>query len=290
MKNKDCIKNSIKKNIVNHDEVLNNIRARAAVNEARTASKGSCLLGLRRAVVALSMLVLIAAGAVGSTHFFQRDGGYPPRDNSVDCESQYGVQSNCISDETGSNKSQNEGIQDETSAQSREPHGGDESGDTITREPLDAQTAVFFADFADKLVIYEKLIYTLFEYDADYINDEDTLPYRPVTDCCFSSLEDIHDFLYAFLTPELAQENYIKLVLADNPKYIERDGRLFMDTSTYGNGLHQIDTSHAFFVFRGSDEMRISALSNRIYNSMNYYRSFYFVKIEGKWLLKSQPW
>ncbi|PKM63466.1 MAG: hypothetical protein CVU97_00600 [Firmicutes bacterium HGW-Firmicutes-21] len=296
MKNKDCIKKSIQENIVDHTAVLNNLKARASsAGSGKAAGNRAAYFGYKRAVIAVMLMAIIGAGAVGAAHLFDSGNGiFPPQDISGYPNDNTGSAGNNSSsyDQYNSITSPDEYSQTDNSceSESREPHSGDESGGIITSDPLDPITAEFFADFAGKYITYRQLIGTLLEYQYNYnLNYNSLSPYCLVTNERFRSLSEIESFLYDMMVPVLAADIYASLALVDNPKYIERNGELYMDTTSAGSRAPSVNTASAYFVSNKTDKMAIAVMLSCCEEGQDYYTTFHFTRVNGRWLLDTKP-
>lgn len=288
MKNRDFIKKSIKENIVDHNAVLNNLKAKAMQIDSEntvdeTKQKMRFGIGLKRAALIFTVLILTASCVFTVCYLYDPEVGVVPPDIS-DLSDTYIVNNNNsdIVDSENSQDSQSEQSKDNVSdidEDSREPSGNDESDDNITSTSLDAEDVKFFADFAKNLITYQKLINGELEYDFECVLDG----YATVLDSQFQNRNYVEKFLYSFLTPSLAAEKYNSLIEGDNPLYREIDGVLYVLIDNKDVEIIDISTETAYLAFKSENTLEVSAML-KMNSAQNYYLKFRFVMGKSGWL------
>lgn len=295
MKNKDFIKKSIEENIVDHTTVLNNLKAKASILEREKAAvKTHAYLGLKRAALVFSLLLITTAGIYGAANLFDNDKiTIPP----TICESSVAItdDSGCVAESEPSQNSQNEESMDVDIS-----YGTDESEiiDDVSRQPsgvsevientteLDEEDMLFFSTFSEEYNNFENLIYAQLQFEASLLYEG----YAPVIDDRFQSVADIKKYLDSFLMPDCASDTYYSLISGDEPVYYERDNLLFIRTDYDNSEMSVILSETAKQVAKTEDELVIRA-SKIIGDSENsYFYNFTFKKgMNGEWLYEYDP-
>ncbi|HAN20549.1 MAG: hypothetical protein A2Y15_01070 [Clostridiales bacterium GWF2_36_10] len=284
MKNKDFIKKSIEENIVDHNTILNNLRAKAIQvdsenNFSEKNQKSHYGVGSRRAALIFTMFVLTSAVILCSTFLFKPDNTNTPpmlSDTSVAqiCSNN---DTNDISEAIEVSEESSEVNNSYSDDESRDLNGNDDSDDIITKTPLDTEATIFFADFANKFDIYQKIMNAELEYDNEFCQDG----YAPVIDERFQSIKSLEDFLYSFMAPALAGEKF-NIITEGVMIYREVNKILYVKVNIEEIMTTEILIQTAYLVSKDEDTLVISAMVTGA--EQNYYKTFSFVSLNDGWL------
>ena len=284
MKNKDFIKKSIEESIVNKKTVINNLKAKASVSiKERESLNARQNVGLKKAAIVFALLVVFSSLITCSIMLLNdQEPTIPPCSYISDTseKSSNHVDNSSITEESVNSKEELSqcDISDPDEG-SRWTHGESEDCETIINLPLDDDTAAFFDEFSEEFMVFQKILNSNIEYSI-IPTDEN---YTRVIDIRFSELKDIKDFLYSFLSPDLAGLTYNYLTGGQAPRYKEIELVLNTNYNINKNDIVGIHTDTARIELQSDDKLVIRAML-LTENGQDYYHKFNFAKINDEWV------